>query len=271
MTNCPCDKPVIFPDPDIAAGLDDIPRQIGGFPQFRRAMLATLREQQALNAWSARDDDDLGVMLLEMWAYVCDVLSFYDEAIANESYLRSADLRPSLRKLTGLLGYVPRPAVSASVLLTALAEGRKALNLASGVAFRSEAFLDEAPQVFELDSATTIHPLNNDWRLDPQRADAIGSGSAHEFILLAEESRKLRKQDVMLIKTAGASSVHSVTKRSEITGDDGGNADPANHAATKNEKPDDTDAPAMTARNTSGWIWIRHSASPARPNSTKYR
>lgn len=226
MTNCPCDKPVIFPAPDIAAGLDDIPRQIGGFPQFRRAMLATLREQQALNTWNARDEDDLGVMLLEMWAYVCDVLSFYDEAIANENYLRSADLRPSLRKLTGLLGYIPRPAVSASVLMTALAEGRKSLNLASGIAFRSEAFADEAPQVFELGSATTIHPLNNDWKLDPQRADEIGSGSgsgsggAHEYILLTEENRKLKKQDVMLIQDGSASSVHSVTKRSEITGDD---------------------------------------------------
>lgn len=219
MTNCPCDKPFIFPALDIAAGLDDLPRQIGGFPQFRRAMLAALREHSALDDWNARDEDDLGVMLLEMWAYVCDVLSFYDEVIANENYLRTADLRPSLRKLTGLLGYIPRPAVSASVLLTALAEGRKALTLDAGIAFRSEAFGDEAPQVFELNNQTAIHPLNNSWKLDPQRSDAIGSGT-HDFILLKEENKKLQKQDVVLIKNGSADSVHSIEKRSEITGSD---------------------------------------------------
>ena len=29
-------------------------------------------------------------MLLEMWAYVLDVVGFYDARIANESYLRTA-------------------------------------------------------------------------------------------------------------------------------------------------------------------------------------
>ena len=227
MTNCPCDKPVLFPALDIAAGLNDLPRQIGGFPQFRRAMLAAIREHSALDGWNARDEDDLGVMVLEMWAYVCDVLSFYDEAIANENYLRTADLRPSLRKLTGLLGYIPRPAVSASVLLTALAEGRKALTLVAGTAFRSEAFGDEAPQMFELNHPTSIHPLSNSWKLEPQRPDSIGTGKAdggaHEFILLKDENKKLQKQDVVLIKIGSTCSVHTIEKRSEITGSDNEN------------------------------------------------
>lgn len=224
MSNCPCDGRNIFPTLDIAAGLEDLPRQIGGFAQFRRAMLAALRQHAVLDGWQARDEDDLGVMLLEMWAYVCDVLAFYDEVIANENYLRTADLRPSLRKLTGLLGYVPRPAVSAAVLLTALAEGRKALDLKPGIAFRSEAFDDDAPQVFELDRQTTIHPLNNSWKLDPQRSDAIGSGTAaggaHDFILLKEENKRVQKHDMVLIQNGGSSSVHTIEKRSEMTGGD---------------------------------------------------
>lgn len=224
MSNCPCDEQVIFPALDIAVGLDDLPRQIGGFPEFRRAMLTAMREHAPLDDWNARDEDDLGVMLLEMWAYVCDILSFYDEVIANELYLRSADLRPSLRKLTGLLGYVPRPAVSASVLLTALAEGRKALTLKPGIAFRSEAFDDEAPQVFELNRQTTIHPLNNSWKLDPQRSDAIGygtaAGGAHAYVLLKEENKKLQKQDAVLININSSISAHIISKRSVITGDD---------------------------------------------------
>jgi len=222
--SCPCDKKIIFKGLDIAAGLDYIPRQVGGFPQFRQSMLAAIRHHAALNFWHARDEDDMGLMLLEMWAYVCDVVSFYDEVIANENYLRTADLRPSLRKLTGLLGYVPRPAVASSVILTALAEGRKALTLKKGIAFRSEAFDGEAPQVFELDKQATIHPLNNNWKLNPQRQSTIGSGEAsggaHDYLLLKEDNKKLQKQDIVLIQSGSHTSRHTVVKRSEIVGDD---------------------------------------------------
>lgn len=215
--SCPCDEKAIFTPLDIPAGLNSLPRQMAGFPEFRRAMLAALREQHALNNWQARDQDDLGVMLLEMWAYVCDVLSFYDEAIANENYLRTAELRPSLRKLTDLLGYVPRPAVASSVVMTAIAEGRKALSLSQGTAFRSEAFDDEAPQVFELGSDTTIHPLNNSWKVAPQRPTTLSG--IHTTLLLQDEHKKLQKDDVF-IAIASSTSVHQVDKRESIVGDD---------------------------------------------------
>jgi hypothetical protein len=215
--SCPCDEKAIFTPLDIPAGMDSLPRQMAGFPDFRRAMLTALREKYALNNWQARDEDDLGVMLLEMWAYVCDVLSFYDEVIANENYLRTAELRPSLRKLTDLLGYVPRPAVASSVVMTAIAEGRKALNLNQGTAFRSEAFDEESPQVFELDSDTSIHPLNNSWKVDPQRPTTL-SGT-HTTLLLQDEHKKLQKNDVF-IAIASSTSVHQVDKREAIVGND---------------------------------------------------
>ena len=63
-------------------------------------------------------------MWLEMWAYVSDVLAFYDERIANESYLRPARLKPSLRRLVELLGFIPTTGVAGSVSLALIAEGR---------------------------------------------------------------------------------------------------------------------------------------------------
>jgi hypothetical protein len=98
---CRCNSLAHPPKLKIAAGLDTIPRQVASFAQFRRAMLAALHHHGELAAWRARDEDDLGVMLLEMWAYVCDVLAFYDEIIAHESYVRTARRRASLRKLVG--------------------------------------------------------------------------------------------------------------------------------------------------------------------------
>src|SRR5512135_2296384 len=96
---CLCDQLVFPPELSIPAGLRTIPRQFATFPEFRAAMLAALSSQPALADWRARESGDFGVMLLEMWAYVCDSVSFYDETIANECYLRTSRLRPSLRKL----------------------------------------------------------------------------------------------------------------------------------------------------------------------------
>jgi hypothetical protein len=185
--NCLCDQ-FIHPLPlQIGAGLDHLPRQIASFPEFRRAMLYLLQTEQVelidsnnnlvnvkpLLHWRARGKDDLGLMLLEMWAYVCDVLSFYDEAIANESYLRTSQLRPNIRRLVALLGYRPRPAVGSSVQLAAMADGRLPLKLPVGTAFRSGAFNGNPPQVFELDQEITIHPLTNKWKIVPPHAGTI--------------------------------------------------------------------------------------------------
>jgi hypothetical protein len=49
-----------------------------------------------------------------MWAYVLDILGFYDEQIADEATCARRS-RPSLRKLVELIGYQPRPALGASV------------------------------------------------------------------------------------------------------------------------------------------------------------
>ena len=122
--SCPCDQIEFPPRLYIPAGLTRLPRQIATFPEFRAALLRDIGTHPALAGWRGRQEDDFGVMLLEMWAYVCDVTSFYDEVIAHENYLRTARQRSSLRKLVQLLGYLPRPAVAASADLAAFASTR---------------------------------------------------------------------------------------------------------------------------------------------------
>lgn len=171
--NCPCDE-IVFPPPlVIPAGLESLPRQIATFHEFRTAMLSSIGGQPALADWRAGSSDDLGLLLLEMWAYVCDSISFYDEVIANESYLRTAHLRPSLRKLVGLLGYIPRPASAATVDLAVFADGRQPIIMPAGASFRSGAFPGSAPQVFELDAETRAHPFLNKWKVAPARPTTI--------------------------------------------------------------------------------------------------
>jgi hypothetical protein len=163
---CACDNFLFPPVLNIDAGLTDLPRQTATFSQFRKAMLYAIRaEGQPLDGWQARSESDLGVMLIEMWAYVCDVISFYDKVIANEEYLSTATQRDSLRKLVALLGYIPRPATASSVQLAALASGRLPVTLPLGTAFRSGAFGSNPAQIFELTTDTQINPLANSWQV----------------------------------------------------------------------------------------------------------
>src|SRR5215471_17861088 len=96
------------------AGLSAIAYRVGTQPQFKASMLAGLGQVPGL---TTRADDDFSVALLDAWACVADTLSFYQERIANESYLRTATERRSLVELGRLIDYEPRPGVAASVYL----------------------------------------------------------------------------------------------------------------------------------------------------------
>jgi len=64
-----------------------------------------------------REMDDFSIALLDAWAVTGDVLTFYQERIANEGYLRCATERRSVLELARLAGYALRPGVAASVFL----------------------------------------------------------------------------------------------------------------------------------------------------------
>ena len=66
---------------------------------------------------STRELNDPSIALLDAWATVADVLTFYEERIANEGYLRTATERRSTLELGRLVGYRLRPGISASVYL----------------------------------------------------------------------------------------------------------------------------------------------------------
>jgi hypothetical protein len=95
-------------------GLSAIAYRIGTHPQFNQSMLARL---SAISDLRTQADDDFSIALLDAWAAVADVLTFYQERIANESYLGTATERLSLLELSRLIGYEPRPAVAASTYL----------------------------------------------------------------------------------------------------------------------------------------------------------
>jgi hypothetical protein len=173
--NCPCDVHVCPAPMAIAAGLACLPRAPGLFPDWREGLLAAVGREPALDGWRAREPGDLGLMLVEMGAYVLDVASFYDQLVANESYLGTARLEGQQRRHISLLGYRPRPAVASSVWLAAEADGTRVVQLPAGTAVRSGEFDGNPPQVFELDADAAVEPRVNRLEVDRVPASALPS------------------------------------------------------------------------------------------------
>ena len=100
-------------------GLTALAYRVGTHAQFKQTLEARLSGsgRSALNGLNTREDDDFTIALLDAWATVADVLTFYQERIANETYLRTATERVSLVELARSIGYELRPGVAASVFL----------------------------------------------------------------------------------------------------------------------------------------------------------
>jgi predicted phage baseplate assembly protein len=100
-------------------GLAALTYRVGTHGQFLSTMLARLSsaDHPQLRPFTARDPGDLAIALLDGWATVGDVLSFYTERLANEGFLRSALDPRSVALLGALVGYAPRPGLGASTYL----------------------------------------------------------------------------------------------------------------------------------------------------------
>ena len=75
--------------------------------------LADDGDDLALRAMARLGTDDPSIALLDAWALVTDTVSFYNERIANEGFLRTATQLRSVRELSRMLGYELRPGVAA--------------------------------------------------------------------------------------------------------------------------------------------------------------
>ena len=100
-------------------GLSSISYRVGRHGDFLDSMIAGLTdvERPRLADLTTRDSDDVSIAVLDAWAVVSDVLTFYTERLANESYLRTAGERISLQELGRLIGYRLRPGVAAETHL----------------------------------------------------------------------------------------------------------------------------------------------------------
>jgi hypothetical protein len=225
---------------------------MGTYATFREAMLRSAGRRPELLPWTARTDDDYGVAALDLWAYVADVLTFYQERIANEAYLRTAVLRDSVLRLARLLGYRPSPGVAASTELAFIIEPGKRVRVPAGLRVQSVPGPDEKPQKFEtvadVDARaaisrmparpplTTVAPFavgSTGGAIAPQRAADVSARIAPGAQLVLhgsgalEEKRLtgLERHDGLIravweppIRQSGITTIHAVRRRFRLFG-----------------------------------------------------
>lgn len=159
-----------------------------------------------LNALATRESSDPALALLDAWATVGDVLTFYQERIANEGYLRTATERRSVLELTRLIDYSLRPGVASSVFLALTLEKGHSITLQPGdIKAQSLPGPGELPQTFEnsepLDARAEWNTLGP--RLSrPQTRDSIELPRIEDRLhrlYLQGVSTNLAKNDPLLI------------------------------------------------------------------------
>jgi len=134
---CGCCEGVEILTPALIAnrpGLRAIDYRIGTHGAFLETMKACLSSADfsPLADLKTRDTNDTAIAFLDAWATVGDVLTFYQERIANEGYLGTATERRSILELARLVGYTLRPGVAASTYLAYTLDKPAAIPLLPG-------------------------------------------------------------------------------------------------------------------------------------------
>ncbi|MBB4842911.1 hypothetical protein HNP55_001426 [Paucibacter oligotrophus] len=181
------------------SGLATLRYRVGDYGQFKASLLSQLSSSQfaPLAGLKSRDSDDFTVALIDAFACSAEVLSFYQERIAHESWLRTATERLSLQEMGKLIAYTLKPGVAAETQLAFALETPPApppnlppepgnfvtgvpaaLTLASGLKVQSLAGPGEQAQTFE--TVETLAEARPEWNamrpwlsetVSPQRYD----------------------------------------------------------------------------------------------------
>jgi hypothetical protein len=132
-------------------GLPAVAYRVGTHASFLETMKASLSQgdRQALAGLTTREQSDPAIAWLDTWATLADVLTFYQERIANEGYLRTAVERRSILELARLIGYTLKPGVAASVFLAYSLENGHEVVIPAGSRAQSVPGPGELPQSFE--------------------------------------------------------------------------------------------------------------------------
>lgn len=200
-------------------GLSAISYRVGNHTQFKESLLASLSisKLSALRELKTRSDDDFSIALLDAWATVSDVLTFYQERIANESYLGTAIEQLSVLELARLIGYELRPGVAAATyvafnldetslsagqaIVSGIARGKEepvTTTIDLGTKLQSVPGPEEEPQNFETVESIEAIP---EWNAMKPQLTMVQKPGTDEILIIDGTGNNIKAGDLLLIIT----------------------------------------------------------------------
>ncbi len=189
-------------------GLSAIAYRVGTFSQFKYSMQARLADVDlpGLTSLKTRADNDFTIALLDSWAMVADVLTFYQERIANEFYKRTATEPRSLLELAHLVNYKLQPGVAANTYLAFTLEDAigspDQTTIGIGTKVQSLPNPGEKPVVFETTEEIEAHSTWSALKPGLTKEQVIPSDMLQSDtlkIILLGTNTNLRRRDAVLI------------------------------------------------------------------------
>jgi Baseplate J-like protein len=166
--------------------IDYMARDAGSFLQSMRALIP-----EKLPEWTDYESEaDFGSVLLELFAHMGDILSYYQDRVANESFLGTAQERRSIIQHLRLIGYTLSTATPASATLTLSvpAPVTDVMTIRPGDAFATKSQPKRPSVRFEY---TGKHDLVINWQALPVNP----ATNRKEYVgLPVEEGRMLKDQ-----------------------------------------------------------------------------
>jgi hypothetical protein len=81
------------------------------FLSIRQDLLA--RAEKTIPEWNGTDSSEFANVFVDLWAYMGDILHFYVDRAAGETFLETATQRESIQAIANLLDYIPASARAA--------------------------------------------------------------------------------------------------------------------------------------------------------------
>ena len=173
-------------------GLAAIAYRSGTHGTVLRRMLAGLGSR--LHQLDPAATDDPAIALLDAWATVADIITFYQERIANEGFLRTATERRSVLELAREIGYELRPGVAAAGYLDFRMQVPAAAATAPGPAAPTTAVVPQGtkvlsvpaqgklPQAFETSQEFTADAALNEFSLRTRKPQTLIKGQTALYL-----------------------------------------------------------------------------------------
>lgn len=186
--------------------LSQIAYRVGTHASFKASLLASLTDPDypGVAPLTTRDNSDFAIALLDAFAIAADILTFYQERLANESYLRTAVQARSVFELARLVGYQPSPGVAAAApLAVTLNDAQGAPDpvvIPAGTRVQSLPPPGQPPAVFETSGDFTARIAHN--AIPPIVAQPVAWQTIGTSLWLSGTATGLKPGDAILLVDA---------------------------------------------------------------------